>query len=146
MKIEGQFLFEKVPADTVWTFLTDPHRIVSCLPGCQQLVPTTNGAYEMTMTFGVGSVCGTFTGSIRLHDVHPTTDYRMTVSGNGAVGFVNGEGTIRLNPADGGTHVTYTGDVSVGGTIAGVGQRMIGGAARMMIDRFFKCASNGIVT
>jgi uncharacterized protein len=146
MKIEGRFLFENISADAVWTFLTDPDRIVLCLPGCQQLVPTTDGFYEMTMTFGVGSICGTFSGSIRLHDVHPTTDYRMSVNGNGPVGFVNGEGTISLHAGDGGTQVTYIGDVSVGGKIASVGQRMVGGAARMVIDRFFKCVSNGIGT
>jgi len=141
MKIEGQFLFEKAHSGAVWNFLTDPDRIASCLPGCEKLIPTGGGSYEMTMSIGIGSIRGKFSGTIRLHDVHPTTDYAMTVSGSGAPGFVNGEGTIRLNGSETGTEVTYSGDVSAGGAIASVGQRMIGGAARMVIEQFFKCVA-----
>src|SRR5204863_7361605 len=144
MKVEGQFTFENTPSHAVWTFLTDPDRIASCLPGCEKLVPTGDGSYAMTMSIGVGAIRGKFTGSIRLRDVHPTTDYGMTVSGSGAPGFVNGEGTVRLAAQNGNTQLTYSGDVSAGGAIASVGQRMIGGAARMVIDQFFKCAAEKI--
>jgi hypothetical protein len=50
---------------------------------------------------------------------------------------LKGAGTLDLQERDGATVVTYSGDVQVGGTIAGVGQRMIQGAARMMISQFF---------
>ena len=141
MKIEGQFLFENLSADAVWNFLTNPDRIANCLPGCEELIPTGDGTYDMTLSFGVGAVRGNFTGRIRLHDVHPTTDYGMSVSGSGSVGFVNGEGTIRLEPSEAGTTTSYTGNVAAGGAIASVGQRMISGAARMVIDQFFKCVA-----
>ena len=141
MKIEGQFLFEKTTPHAVWNFLTNPDRIASCLPGCEQLVPTGEGSYDLTMNIGLGPIRGKFSGSIRLHDVHPTTDYGMTVEGSGAPGFVKGEGAIRLEAAGNGTQLLYSGDVSAGGPIASLGQRMIGGAARMVIDQFFKCAA-----
>ncbi len=141
MKIEGQFLFENIPSDAVWNFLTDPDRIASCLPGCEKLIPTGDGSYDMTISIGIGSIRGTFSGSIHLHDIHPRTDYAMTVKGSGAPGFVNGEGTIRLEVSGAGTQVSYSGDLSAGGPIASVGQRMIGGAARMVIGQFFKCAA-----
>jgi uncharacterized protein len=144
MKIEGQFVFPNTTPDAVWSFLTRPERIASCLPGCEQLVPMDDGSYQMTMTIGVGAIRGKFTGNIRLHDVHPITGYGMTVSGSGAPGFVNGEGTVRLEPAQQSCQLTYSGDVSAGGAIASVGQRMIGGAARMVIDQFFKCALQGM--
>jgi carbon monoxide dehydrogenase subunit G len=139
MKIEGQFLFENLAGQAVWNFLTNPDRIATCLPGCEKLIPTGDGTYDMTLAFGVGAIRGNFSGSIRLHDVHPTSDYGMTVSGSGAVGFVNGEGTLRLMTSGEGTTISYSGDVSAGGAIASVGQRMISGAARMVIDQFFKC-------
>jgi carbon monoxide dehydrogenase subunit G len=141
MKIEGQFFFEDIPLNTVWGFLTSPDQIACCLSGCESLIPTTDGAYQMNMNFGVGAIRGKFMGTIRLHDINTEQDYRMTVSGSGAVGFVNGEGRVRLNSAEGGTGISYAGDVSAGGAIASVGQRMIGGAARMIIDQFFKCAA-----
>jgi len=141
MKIEGQFAFEGIAPLAVWGFLTDAHRISECLPGCEKLEQTGEGAYDLQMRFGIGSISGVFSGSIRLHDLQPTTEYQMTVNGNGAPGFVKGEGTVQLTPDDTGTSLRYTGDVSVGGPIASLGQRMVGGAARMVIDQFFKCVA-----
>jgi len=142
MKVEGQFAFEGVAPLAVWGFLTDATRIAQCLPGCEKLEKTGEGAYDLQMRFGVGSISGVFTGSIRLHSLQPTSEYQMTVSGKGAPGFVNGEGTVQLAPDDAGTLLHYSGDVSAGGPIASLGQRMISGAARMVIDQFFKCVAS----
>jgi len=141
MQIAGQFRFAGIASDALWNFLTDAHRIAECLPGCEQLTQTGEGSYDMQMSIGFGAVRGSFSGKIRLHDLNPTTEYKMTVNGNGKPGFVQGEGTVRLAPSEGATVLEYTGDVSAGGAIAAVGQRMISGAARMTIDRFFKCVA-----
>lgn len=146
MKIEGQFIFDSIPALDVWSFLTDANRIAQCLPGCQKLEQTGEGSYDLQMRFGVGAISGIFTGSIRLHDLQPTSEYQMTVGGTGSPGFVNGEGTVRLSPAGEGTILRYYGDVNAGGPIASLGQRMIGGAARMVIDQFFKCVGGKLST
>ena len=141
MKIEGQFRFEGIPSEALWNFLTDANRIAECLPGCEHLTRTGEDSYEMKMSIGIGAIRGVFSGQIRLHDLKPTTDYEMTVSGSGSPGFVKGEGKIHLDSSPGATVLSYSGDVSAGGMIASVGQRMIGGAARMVIDQFFKCVT-----
>ena len=139
MKIEGQFAFEAISTVPVWDFLTDANRIAQCLPGCEKLQQTGEGTYDMQMRFGVGAISGVFRGSIRLHDLQPTSEYQMTVSGSGAPGFVKGEGTVALIPDGAGTLLHYSGNINAGGPIASLGQRMIGAAARMVIDQFFKC-------
>src|SRR5436190_7324577 len=141
MKIEGQFAFAGSAPLAVWGFLTDANQISQCLPGCEKLVETGEGTYSLQMRMGVGSISGVFTGSIRLHDLKPTSEYQMAVEGSGAPGFVKGAGTVQLTPDDTGTLLRYSGDVSAGGPIASLGQRMIGGAARMVIDQFFKCVA-----
>ena len=141
MKIEGQFGFEGIAPLAVWGFLTDANRIAQCLPGCEKLEQTGEGTYNLQLRFGIGAISGVFSGAIRLHDLQPTSEYRMAVEGNGAPGFVKGEGAVQLTPDDTGTLLRYSGDVSAGGPIASLGQRMIGGAARMVIDQFFKCVA-----
>src|SRR5262249_46465336 len=141
VRIDGQFVFEGIAPVTVWDFLTDASRIAQCLPGCEKLVQTGEGVYEMQMKIGVGAISGTFAGGIQLHDLQPTSEYQMTVNGSGSPGFINGKGTVQLTPNDTGTMLQYSGDVSAGGLIASVGQRMISGAARMVIDQFFKCVA-----
>jgi hypothetical protein len=44
---------------------------------------------------------------------------------------------IDLEDKKGQTVVKYSTDAKVGGSLAGVGQRMIGGFAKMMADQFF---------
>ena len=96
-----------------------------------------DGEYKATLKIGVAAVKGTFEGKVRLSDLKPPESYRMAVDGSGGPGFIRGETQITLSDADGGTRVSYTADVQVGGLIAGVGQRMIGGVSKMMADQFF---------
>ena len=146
MRIEGQFTFDGVAPLAVWSFLTDANRIAECLPGCEKLVQVDDETYNMQMRFGVGAVSGVFSGSIRIHDLQPTSEYQMTVGGNGVPGFVKGEGKVQITGTDTGALLQYSGDVSAGGPIASLGQRMIGGAARMVIDQFFRCAARKLKT
>jgi len=142
LKIDGQFAFDGIAPVAVWSFLTDANRIAECLPGCEKLEQTGEGTYDLQMRFGVGPISGVFSGSIRLHDLQPTSEYKMTVNGSGVPGFIKGLGTVQLTPDAANTHLHYSGDVSAGGPIASLGQRMIGGAARMVIDQFFKCVAS----
>ena len=50
---------------------------------------------------------------------------------------MRGSAVMELSEVEGGTKVTYAADVQVGGLIAGVGQRLLGGVSKMMLDQFF---------
>ena len=136
MKIEGT---QEVHArrDRVFQVLTDPAVLQRCIPGCERLEQVEANHYSTTIRAGVGSIKGVFTGNVRLEEVQPPAHYRMVVDGKGQPGFLKGAGTLDLEEREGTTLVNYSGDVQVGGTIAGVGQRMIQGAARMMLAQFF---------
>jgi carbon monoxide dehydrogenase subunit G len=62
----------------------------------------------------------------------------MLIDGSGKRGFVKGEATIVLEAQEGTTVLTYDADTQVGGLIANVGQRMIGGAAKLIINQSLK--------
>jgi len=69
--------------------------------------------------------------------MQPPEHYRIVVEGKGAPGFLKGSGNLDLEEQGEGTLIKYTGDLQLGGTIAGVGQRMIQGTAKMMAAQFF---------
>ena len=69
---------------------------------------------------------------------HTQSALRLIVEGSGRVGFMKGDGVLKLNPAGEQTEVAYEGDAQVGGTMAAVGQRLIDGTAKMMIKKFFE--------
>src|SRR4029450_3248484 len=91
----------------------------------------------MKMKTGLARDCGVFQGKIRATDPNPPESFRLIVEGTGKIGFMKGDGLLRLVEAGGGTTVNYEGEVQVGGTIAAVGQRLIDTTAKMLIKRFF---------
>ena len=136
MKLEGSYEIP-APRDKVWNAFLDPGQLKQAIPGCEKLEPLGNDEYKATMKIGVAAVKGTFEGKVRLMDKNPPNSYRMAVEGSGGPGFVRGDTVITLTDAGAGTKVSYTADMQVGGLIAGVGQRMLGGVSKMMADQFF---------
>jgi carbon monoxide dehydrogenase subunit G len=51
---------------------------------------------------------------------------------------MQGDMAIDLQENNGGTVLKYSTDAKVGGLIASIGQRMLNGVAKMMVDQFFK--------
>ena len=136
MKIEGTHEI-KAPRERVYALITDPEVLRRCIPGCESLEKTGEDTYAAIMKAGVGMVKGTFKGNVKLEEMRPPEHYRIVVDGKGGPGFVKGTGDFDLEEKDGATLIRYTGELQVGGTIAGIGQRMIQGAAKMMASRFF---------
>ncbi len=131
MRLEGTHLFA-APRPAVWEALMDPSVLTQALPGGEQLEQTGNNQYRAVMNVKVGPVQGRFEGKIELDELITPESYVMRVDGQGAPGFVNGEGRLQLAEQDGGTLLTYSGDVHVGGRIAGVGQRLVESTARSL--------------
>jgi carbon monoxide dehydrogenase subunit G len=136
MKIEGSREIA-APRDKVWATFLDPATLAKAIPGCEQLDEVSPGEYKATMKIGVASIKGTFQGKVRLTDQDPPNRYRMAVEGSGSPGFVRGDAAMELSDVDGGTRVSYNADVQVGGLIASVGQRMLGGVSKLLLDQFF---------
>lgn len=143
MKIEGTHEIQAA-REVVYHALTDPQILQRCIPGCESLEKTAENSYVATMKAGVGSVKGTFKGNVRLEDMQAPVHYRMIVDGKGAPGFVKGTGIFNLEERNGGTAIAYEGEMKVGGVIAGVGQRMIEAAAKMLAHHFFNSLDNEI--
>jgi carbon monoxide dehydrogenase subunit G len=136
MKIEGTHEL-KARRDRVYSVMIDPAVLARTIPGCEKLEMTADNAYSVTLRAGVGSIKGVFSGNVRLEEMRSPEHYRIVVDGKGQPGFLKGSGVIDLVERDAVTEIRYSGDVQVGGTIAGVGQRMIEGAAKMMASQFF---------
>ncbi len=136
MKIEGSADIP-APREKVWAAFLDPNILAQALPGCEKLEAIGEHEYKATMKVGVAAIKGTFEGKVKLSDLEPPNRYRMAVEGSGGPGFVRGDAGMQLSDVEGGTKVSYDADVQVGGLIASVGQRMLGGVTKMMLDQFF---------
>jgi uncharacterized protein len=137
MKVAGNATLH-APVEAVYQALKDPGVLVRTIPGCERLEQVGEDAYAMTVSAGVASVRGTYAGDVRLTDQRPPHGFVLRASGSGAPGTVSADVTVELAPGDDGTTlVAYDADATVGGTIAGVGQRLLSGVAKRTAGEFF---------
>ena len=143
MKIEGSYKVS-APRARVWQALLDPEILGRAMPGCEKLVPNGDGSFHAEMSIGIAAVKGKYHGRVRILDPVPPEHYRLSVEGQGTGGFMKGEGTLTLVEQGPETVINYSGDAQVGGVVAGVGQRLILGAARQIVNHFFSTFSKQI--
>ena len=143
MKIAGNYTIN-APQDQVWAALNDIEVLARIVPGCERLEQTGENEFRGTVKIGIQSIKGTYSGRIRLEDIQPPRHYRLVANGRSANGVVDGSGTVDLVEQDGKTILSYTGDAQIGGTLASVGQRLIEGASRQMINQSLKALAEQI--
>jgi carbon monoxide dehydrogenase subunit G len=137
VKISGSYTLP-LPRERAYLIMQDPEILARAIPGCESLEKIGPDEYRMKMKMALASLSGAFEGKVRITEQTPPESFRLVVEGSGRVGFVKGDGLLKLSPVDGGTEVSYEGDAQVGGTMAAVGQRLIDGTAKMMIKKFFE--------
>jgi carbon monoxide dehydrogenase subunit G len=137
LKITGSYTID-APREQVWAALNDMEVLARIVPGCERLEQTAENEFEGTVKIGIQSIKGTYSGKIRLEDIQPPHHYKLVASGRSANGVVDGSGTVDLAEQDGKTVLTYGGDAQIGGTLASVGQRLIEGASKQLINQSVK--------
>jgi carbon monoxide dehydrogenase subunit G len=144
MELSADYHFAKPPR-AVWDALMNPDVLAGCIPGCRSIEPDGPDRYRASATVRVGPISGNFTATVALSDLDPPHSYKMAIEGSGNLGFANGVSSLTLTPTDdGGTNVHVDTDSQVGGSVARVGQRMMGSVAKGMMDRFFGCLAESV--
>ncbi len=145
MKISGSYTID-APRDVVWEALNDIEVLARCVPGCERLEQVGDNEYEGTIKIGIQAIRGVYSGRIRIEDIDPPNHYKLIASGKSANGVVDGVGTVDLVAQDGKTLLMYGGEAQVGGTLASVGQRLIEGASRQLINQSLKALAEQVAT
>ena len=136
MNLKGHRIIEASP-EICFQLLTDPEALVRTMPGLKRLEPLEDGTYHADMEMGVAAIRGRYSGTMALQDVIAPASYRLVMDGQGPGGFVNINLSVRFERLEAGCDVIYEGEAKVGGTVAGVGQRMLSGVATYIMNDFF---------
>ncbi len=138
MKIAGSYIVP-VGRERAYALLQDPAVLATCMPGTDHLEKVGDDQYEMKMKMMIAALSGSFDGKVRLADQNPPESFRLLVEGTGRIGFLKGDGLLKLAAESGNsTTVNYEGNVEVGGTIAALGQRLLDTTSKLMIRKFFE--------
>jgi carbon monoxide dehydrogenase subunit G len=135
MKITGEHEFA-VPRERVWDAIHDPAVLGRTLPGARRLEATGPDGYRLTVDVGVGAVTGTFEGTLAFTEEEPPEACTVRARATGRPGSVETVARWRLTERGDGSGLAYEADATVTGPLAGVGQRLVAGAARRNTERF----------
>ena len=98
MKVSGSATLNASRED-VWKALNDPAVLVRTIPGCQRLEETGPDAYRMTITAGVASIKGVYSGDVSLSQQEPLDSFVLKAAGAGAPGTVSADVVVTLTEA-----------------------------------------------
>ena len=125
--------------ETVWKHLNSADTLQACIPGCQELSGSPEDGFQATVVQKVGPVKATFKGEVTLEDVNAPESYKLVGEGKGGVaGFAKGGAVVKLTEVEGGTELSYDVEAKVGGKLAQLGNRIVSGFAKKMVDAFFE--------
>jgi carbon monoxide dehydrogenase subunit G len=137
MDMTGEYRI-KLPQALVWRALNDPEILKASVPGCEELIRTSETGFKGRIAAAVGPVRAKFAGEATLSDIDPPNGYTLTGGGSGgAAGMAKGSAAVRLATDAGETVLTYEVRAQVAGKLAQIGSRLIDMAAKKMADDFF---------
>ena len=128
------------PRDKVWAFVLDPNQVGSCGPGVESVEVIDSTHFKARAKVGVGFITARFVVDLEMAELTPPDEAVIKAHGQAPGSAVDATATMRLSDrAGGGTTMDWTADVSIAGTLASVGARLIEGTANKMIGQTFDC-------
>jgi carbon monoxide dehydrogenase subunit G len=129
-----------VPIEKVWTFLLDVNNVAGCAPGFQSLEVLGDEHWKAVVSVGVGPVKAKFTMDVTRPEMHEPD--LMIVKGRGKApgSAVEMSGTMNLvseGPEE--TRMDWSATVTVSGTLASIGARLMNSTAEKLTGQFFDC-------
>ena len=138
MDMSGEYVIA-APRETVWAALNDAEVLKACIPGCYELLKTSDTTMEAKVTQKIGPVKAKFAGAVELVNIDAPNGYTIRGEGKGGVaGFAKGSADVSLSEEEGGTKLVYSAKADVGGKLAQLGGRLINSTAKRLADQFFE--------
>ena len=133
------------PIETVWAFLLDVNKVAACAPGFQSLEVLGEEHWKAVVAVGIGPVKAKFTLDVTRPEMQEPE--RMVVKGRGKApgSAVELAGEMQLTALEEGqTRMDWKATVTVSGTIASVGARLLQGVADKLTQQFFACLKSQV--
>jgi uncharacterized protein len=128
----------EAPRERVWQRLMDPHFLAQSAPGVEAVETIDSTHFKVLSGFGVGSIRVRVTMDVELYDIDPGHSAKMRVSGQAAGSAIDVASNMRVVAAGpGSTQLAWTAISQMSGPVAGIGARLMEGAARRLTEQFW---------
>ncbi len=124
--------------ERVWLRLMDPHFVAKSAPGVESVEIIDPTHFKVVSGFGVGSIKIGFTMDVQLLDLVPRRSARMRVRGKAPGSAVDVLSSIEIQDAGPDrVRLNWSATSDISGAVAGVGARLMEGAARKLTEQFW---------
>ena len=128
------------PRDKVWAFVVDPNQVGQCGPGVESIDVIDDTHFKATARVGIGFINARFVVSMEMAELRPPDEAVIKAHGQAPGSAVDATARMTLSDGpDGGTTMGWSADVTIAGSLASLGARLIEGAADKMIAQTFEC-------
>ncbi len=126
--------------DKVWAFVNDPNQVGQCGPGVEKIEVIDATHFKATAKVGIGFISARFVVDMTIAEQEPPDRALIKAHGQAPGSAVDATAEMRLSDGPNGTTVMdWQADVTIAGTLASVGSRLIEGTANKMIGQTFDC-------
>src|SRR5699024_8569801 len=130
--------FKNLTPQKIWDTIQDPEVLKDVLPGCKVFDEVGDEKYKAVLGINMGPIKGEFTADVEQVDKNEPNSYRLLVKAVGKPGEIDANALMILEENGENTELTCEADVAATGLMATIGQRMIGGVAKVVLKQFFK--------
>jgi uncharacterized protein len=139
VQIQETFTVNAPPA-AVWKFFEDIERVARCVPGVQSVDALGPDRYKVLATQKVGFISATFEMATQIESRDPLRSLALASVGKsvkGAVGSLRSKDRVDFEPMpEGGTRVTLTSEIAVGGMLGALGHKVIASKSKEITQQF----------
>ena len=141
VRIENTFQVAE-PVDQVWELLSDPRKVVACVPGAQLTETIDDRTFKGSISVKVGPSVTDYKGQVHIERLDDQShEIEMVGKGQDVRGKGSASmkmtGSIRALPG-GGAEVSAVSEINVVGLLAQLGSRMIQDVSAVMFKEFVR--------
>lgn len=139
MLLKGNF---RLPSnvDKVWDYVSDPAKVIECVPGLQNYTVGENNRVSATVKVSIGFIRGTFQTATRVvKEDRGTHTAVLELSGSGAGSGFNAVVNIGVAAAGAESELGWEANVNINGPLGSLAKPLVEGNIKKIVTQLFDC-------
>jgi len=139
MLLQGKFHLPS-SIDKVWDYVSDPARVIECVPGLQTYTIGENKRITAAVKVSIGFIRGTFQTQTKVvKEDRETHTAILELSGSGAGSGFNATVNIAVMAAGGESDLNWDANVNINGPLGSLAKPLVEGNIKKIVTQLFDC-------
>jgi carbon monoxide dehydrogenase subunit G len=142
MLLQGKFQLQS-DIEKVWGFVSDPSKIIECVPGLQSFTVGENKRITAVVKVSIGFIRGTFQTTTKVvKEDQATHTAVLELTGSGAGSGFNAVVNVALAPQGANTDLTWDANVNINGPLGSLAKPLVEGNIKKIVNQMFDCVKS----